>query len=184
MFLLMEVCHWGYVLEFPKPTQVHWLSVFLLTADSNVEHSATSPAPCLPVFLHAPRNDDQSLGLLSSLDPILTLYLCQPSSDLQILNHTGKLPFPHASSLFTESSGDKPSCPEQPAISGFRSPLTSFPTFIVPVKPESNRYNSLPADIFSVHRVLPYKPSFDEHSARPGKPPLHYHICAQLHQTC
>jgi hypothetical protein len=63
MSLLEEVCHWKCALRFqrPKPNPVA-LSLFLLTADLNVELSATSPAPCLPVFHHASRHDDNRLN--------------------------------------------------------------------------------------------------------------------------
>lgn len=38
-------------------------SLFLLPVDADVEFSAASLAPCLPVGQHAPRSDDNGLDL-------------------------------------------------------------------------------------------------------------------------
>ena len=88
----------------------------LAAADLTVEHSAPSLAPCLPLFPHVLCHDENRLGLLSPLD-FRSHSTSLLSSDLHILNLIGKLSFPHASSLSTESSRGKPRCPEQPAIS-------------------------------------------------------------------
>lgn len=64
MALLKEVCHWQWALRFQKfkPGPVAH-SFFLGPANPDIELSATSPAPCLPVCHHAFHRDDNELSL-------------------------------------------------------------------------------------------------------------------------
>jgi hypothetical protein len=56
--LLEEVCHCEWVLKFQTPTHAR-TSLFQLSADENVEISATTPAPCLPACQVASSHDDK-----------------------------------------------------------------------------------------------------------------------------
>ena len=48
--------------------------LFLLPADSDVELSATSPAPCLPVCHHAFHHDNNELSLWTVRQPQLNFF--------------------------------------------------------------------------------------------------------------
>lgn len=75
--LLEEVCHWvggggegAWGFKCTKPSIS--LSLFLLSADLDVELSATSPAPCLPAIIevenswgNSPRNRKKYLRIIS-----------------------------------------------------------------------------------------------------------------------
>ena len=63
--LLEEVYHWQWTLGFQKlkPGIVHSAILFLLSANPDVELSATSPVPCLPVCSYASHHDENELNL-------------------------------------------------------------------------------------------------------------------------
>jgi hypothetical protein len=62
--LLEEVCHWGWALRFQMLNQASPGGVlFLLSLDPDVDLSATSPAPCMPVCYHATCHDSNGLSI-------------------------------------------------------------------------------------------------------------------------
>ena len=63
MALLKEVCHWGVGFRVSKVQVYPSVSLFLLPMNSDVELSAISPAPCLPVCCHDSCHDDNGLTL-------------------------------------------------------------------------------------------------------------------------
>ena len=74
--LLEEVCHWGWALRSQKlkPGPVAHL-FFLLPSHLDVELSATSLAPCLPLWHHASRHDNNGLDLWTVSQPQLNVFL-------------------------------------------------------------------------------------------------------------
>ena len=59
--LLEEVCHWGWDLRFQKPRPGP-VSLSLLPVLGCITLT-TIPAPCLPIYFHAPRYADKGLSL-------------------------------------------------------------------------------------------------------------------------
>jgi hypothetical protein len=74
--LLEEVCHWGWALRSQKlkPGPVAHL-FFLLPSHLDVELSATSLAPCLPLWHHASLHDNNGLDLWTVSQPQLNVFL-------------------------------------------------------------------------------------------------------------
>lgn len=61
--VLEEMCQWGWTLSFKMFKTGPVSHSFLLSTDPDVEFSATSPGPCLPVCCHDSYHDNIGLNL-------------------------------------------------------------------------------------------------------------------------
>jgi hypothetical protein len=77
VILLEEVFHWGWALGFqnPKPSLV--LLLFLFSLDQDVELSATSLPPCLPLCHHDPCHDANGLNLWNNKQALSKCFLLE-----------------------------------------------------------------------------------------------------------